>query len=180
MDGVKVVISDGETILESREYPAEEVPQAVIWDGRMPNGRQAAPGEYAVMVFAWDLIGNRGSDAGRIVVPEAEQAPAPALPAQIDPADPLTPAVVELETEAEMEAAAIEAPPWIWPAIAWIGLLAAVGFAKVALALAGGSLLAVIAIGIPLRLSFIAAILLALLAIAGIAGLAGRARSASN
>ncbi len=132
LDGVKVVISDGETILESREYPALEVPQAVIWDGRMPNGKPAAPGEYAVMVFAWDLIGNRGSDTGRIVVPEAEQAPAPALPAQIDPADPLTPAVVELETEAEMEAAAIEGPPWIWPAIAWIGLLAAVGFAKVA------------------------------------------------
>ncbi|MEE9216025.1 MAG: hypothetical protein V3U32_01190 [Anaerolineales bacterium] len=53
-------------------------------------------------------------------------------------------------------------------------------YRSLALALAGGSLLAVIAIGIPLRLSFIAAILLALLAIAGIAGLAGRARSASN
>jgi hypothetical protein len=43
--------------------------------------------------------------------------------------------------------------------------------------LVGGSLLGVIAIGIPLQLSFIAAILLASLAIAGIAGLAGRARS---
>ena len=53
-------------------------------------------------------------------------------------------------------------------------------YRSVALALASGSLLAVIAIGIPLRLSFIAAVLLTLLAVAGIAGLAGRARSASS
>jgi len=53
-------------------------------------------------------------------------------------------------------------------------------YRSLALALASGSLLAVIAIGIPLQLSFVAAVLLTLLAIAGIAGLAGRARSASS
>jgi hypothetical protein len=53
-------------------------------------------------------------------------------------------------------------------------------YRSLALALASGSLLAVIAIGIPLRLSFVAAVLLSLLAVAGIAGLAGRARSASS
>jgi hypothetical protein len=51
---------------------------------------------------------------------------------------------------------------------------------SLALALTFGGVLGVIAIGIPLRLSFIAAILLALLAIAGIAGLAGSARSVSS
>ena len=53
-------------------------------------------------------------------------------------------------------------------------------YRSVALALASGGLLAVIAIGIPLRLSFVAAVLLTLLAVAGIAGLAGKARSASS
>ena len=53
-------------------------------------------------------------------------------------------------------------------------------YRSVALALVSGSLLAAIAIGIPLRLSFVAAVLLTLLAVAGIAGLAGRARSASS
>jgi hypothetical protein len=50
-------------------------------------------------------------------------------------------------------------------------------YRSLTVALVGGSLLGAIAIGIPLQLSFIAAILLASLAIAGIAGLAGRARS---
>jgi hypothetical protein len=53
-------------------------------------------------------------------------------------------------------------------------------YRSLALGLIFGSLLGVMAIGIPLRLSFIAAILLALLAIAGIAGLAGKARSVSS
>ncbi len=53
-------------------------------------------------------------------------------------------------------------------------------YRSLGLALASGSLLAGFAIGIPLRLSFVAAVLLSLLAIAGIAGLAGRARSASS
>ena len=53
-------------------------------------------------------------------------------------------------------------------------------YRSLALALASGSLLAGFAIGIPLRLSFVAAVLLTLLAVAGIAGLAGRARSASS
>ena len=47
-------------------------------------------------------------------------------------------------------------------------------------ALAGGSLLGVIALGGPMRLSFVAAVLLALLAVAGIGGLADKARSASS
>lgn len=53
-------------------------------------------------------------------------------------------------------------------------------YRSLAMGLAFGSLLAAIAIGIPLRLSFLAAVLLALLAMAGIAGIAGRARSVSS
>ncbi|GMR10757.1 MAG: hypothetical protein BMS9Abin28_1580 [Anaerolineae bacterium] len=53
-------------------------------------------------------------------------------------------------------------------------------YRSLALALAGGSLFGVIALGVPLRLNFVAAVLLALLAVAGIAGLADTARSASS
>lgn len=61
-----------------------------------------------------------------------------------------------------------------------LGALKSSHYRSLALALVSGSLLAVIAIGIPLRLSFVAAVVLTLLAVAGIAGLAGRARSASS
>jgi uncharacterized membrane protein YphA (DoxX/SURF4 family) len=61
-----------------------------------------------------------------------------------------------------------------------LGRLMGSHYRSLALALILGSLLGLIAIVIPLRLSFIAAVLLALLAIAGIAGLAGKARSVSS
>jgi hypothetical protein len=131
--GVEVVISDGESILESHQYSADEVPDAVTWDGRLPDGRIALPGEYDVMVIAWDLVGNRGNDAGRIVVPEVESVVAPVVPAVIDPAQPAKPnSTVPTAIEREAEAAVIQAQPWIWPAVAWIGLLSAVGYAKMA------------------------------------------------
>ncbi|MFV2042582.1 MAG: hypothetical protein ACC700_05030 [Anaerolineales bacterium] len=84
-----------------------------------------------MMVVAWDRVGNRASDAGRIMVHEVERNPAAAPPAQVDPVQPsdLNPAPVAVSAEAEAEQ--IRAQPWIWPAIAWIGLMSAVGFAKV-------------------------------------------------
>jgi hypothetical protein len=136
LDGVEVIISDGDIVLKNQKYAASEAPQAVTWDGRLPDGTLAAPGEYGVKVFAWDLVGNQGSDTGRIIVPEAEPV---AAPVQADPAKPAS--SISVATEAELEAPAVEpeavpieirAQPWIWPAIAWIGLLSAVGFAKIA------------------------------------------------
>ena len=133
LDGVEVIISDGENVLENQKYSAREAPQAVTWNGRLTDGSLAAPGEYRVKVFAWDLVGNQGSDTGWIIVPEAEPV---AAPVQADPESSIS-----ASTEAELEAAAVEpeaaqieirAQPWIWPAIAWIGLLSAVGFAKIA------------------------------------------------
>jgi hypothetical protein len=137
LDGVEVVISNEEDVLLSREYADGEVPAAVIWDGRKSDGTLAAPGEYPVEVFAWDLLGNRGSDAGRIVVSEVEQESVPAAPIQAAPAqpgssNPLPAAQTSITTAAEVESVAIQVQPWIWPAIAWIGLLSAVGFAKIA------------------------------------------------
>ncbi len=136
LDGVEIIISDGEVVLENQKYPASEVPQAVTWDGRLLDGTLAAPGEYGVKVFAWDLVGNKGSDTGRIIVPEAEPVAAPAQAEPAKPASSLSASTgVDLEVMgAEPEAVALEiqAQPWIWPAIAWIGLLSAVGFAKIA------------------------------------------------
>jgi len=131
LDGIEIVISSGESILFSRRYDAANVPQAVSWDGFLPDGTLAAPGDYPVMVVAWDRVGNRASDAGRIMVHEVERNPAAAPPAQVDPVQPsdLNPAPVAVSAEAEAEQ--IRAQPWIWPAIAWIGLMSAVGFAKV-------------------------------------------------
>jgi len=49
-------------------------------------------------------------------------------------------ASISVSTDVELEAATVEpeavpieirAQPWIWPAIAWLGLLSAVGFAKI-------------------------------------------------
>ena len=58
LDGVEVIISDGEIVLENQKYAASEAPQSITWDGRLPDGTIAAPGEYVVKVFAWDLVGN--------------------------------------------------------------------------------------------------------------------------
>lgn len=130
LDGVEVVIRSGETILVIREYGEETVPEVVSWDGLLEDGTQAAPGKYPVIVVAWDLVGNIGSDSGHIVVPEAEReaasAAAPAEPAQANSGNSSS---AGSETEAEDET--IRPLPWIWPAIAWIGLLSAVGLAKI-------------------------------------------------
>jgi hypothetical protein len=138
LDGVEVVISNGEDVLLSREYAAGEVPVDVKWDGQKLDGSMAAPGEYPVEVFAWDLLGNRGSDAGRIVVSDTEQESVPLVPIQVAPVQPSdssplqaeqTPSTAVSDAESDL---VIQAHPWIWPAIAWIGLLSAVGFAKIA------------------------------------------------
>ena len=136
LDGVEVIISDGEIVLENQKYPASEAPQSVTWNGLLPDGTLAAPGEYGVKVFAWDLVGNKGSDTGWIIVPEAEPVAAPVRAEPAKPASSLSASMeVELEVvaaEPETVALEIQAQPWIWPAIAWIGLLSAVGFAKIA------------------------------------------------
>ena len=137
LDGVEVLISSGDTLLLSRTYAEDEVPPVVKWDGRKSDGTLAAPGEYAAVVYAWDKVGNRGSDSGMIVVSEAELESAPAVPVQAAPAQPSNsnpqPAVfTPAARESEAETAPIQAQPWIWPAIAWIGLLSAVGFTKIA------------------------------------------------
>lgn len=131
LGGVEVVISSGENILLTTEYDGSSVPRAVNWNGRMPDGKLAGPGEYRVVATAWDRVGNRASDVGRIIVPEVELE---LVPAPLAPADTIQPRNLNSEPEIAISEAGIEqirAQPWIWPAVAWIGLLSAVGVAKV-------------------------------------------------
>ncbi len=131
LGGVEVVISSGDNILLATQYDGASVPRSVNWNGLMPDGTMAGPGEYGVVATAWDRVGNRASDVGRIVVPEVELEPVPAPPAQ---ADIIQPRNVNSELEIATSGAGkeqIRAQPWIWPAIAWIGLLSAVGIATV-------------------------------------------------
>lgn len=68
LERVELIISHGENSIASMRYPADEVPATVEWDGRLINGQWAAPGEYQVVAAAWDLLGNQGSDNGRVVI----------------------------------------------------------------------------------------------------------------
>ena len=134
LGGVEVVISDEEKVLQKRQYDAMSVPGSVSWDGSLPDGSAAAPGEYAVVAVAWDKIGNRASDEGRIIVPEPE--PPEVLANVIEPREsspveePSAPNRAVEDVEPDVEPVQIRVSPWIWPAIAWIGLLTGLGIAK--------------------------------------------------
>lgn len=125
----------GEGIVET-EYQPSQIPERIEWSGMMSDGTPAAPGRYLVQVTAWDLAGNQGSDTGYVIVPEADQPP-----------DEPPQTVVEVGTNPQPtggEAAAnqpssdqvvLVAPltfrVWLWPALAWLGLVGTIGFAKV-------------------------------------------------
>ena len=178
LEAVEISISKDGMVLSTRTYDAASVPTSISWDGNMPDGTVAEPGEYTVQAAAWDLLGNRASDDGRIIVPEPELEPAPETEPEPEPVPEVEPEVeiepapeiepepelepdIEIESELdpaaapepelelasdssgvpaaatlenveeETEARQIQAQPWLWPAIAWIGFLSAVGIAKV-------------------------------------------------
>jgi hypothetical protein len=75
---LEVTIQGGGLGVRQYTYAAETVPGSWTWDGTF--GDLLAPaGEYAVMLAAWDLVGNRGEDTGVLVVPPPA-APAPVTP----------------------------------------------------------------------------------------------------
>lgn len=59
------------------EYGVGELPAAITWDGRFPDGRYAAPGSYPVILEAWDRFGSTGQAQAEILVPDP---PTPTLP----------------------------------------------------------------------------------------------------
>jgi hypothetical protein len=135
--GVSIEILDDQSPISERDYAPDEVPDSIVWDGVMPDGTHAVPGSYAVVVTAWDLAGNTGSDRGFVIVPlsdtddqeaserSSEQQAAPI----VELANPS--AGVESQSISVSEPGAYSPGIWLWPALGWIGLVGAVAFAKI-------------------------------------------------
>ena len=129
--GVQILIQDGEQALFTWPYDPELIPSTISWDGVMPDGSVAAPGDYGVYATAWDLAGNRGQDVGVIRVPGAD-APAPV---EESPISTLFGGAGRLDRAPQTGLASGESPPiarslWLWPAVAWFGLLGGVAISK--------------------------------------------------
>ena len=129
--GVQILIQDGEQTLFTWPYEPNFIPSTISWDGVMPDGRVAAPGEYGVHASAWDLAGNRGQDVGVIRVPGAD---APAV-AEESPIGTLFGVAGRPDRDpqtgpASAEARSIDRSLWLWPAVAWFGLLVGVAVSK--------------------------------------------------
>jgi len=145
LDKVEVQISGSGASMGSWRYDPAAVPAAVDWDGQMSEGEAAPAGEYTVTAIAWDLAGNRGSDTGTLTIPAAALIELPEILEILNP-QPQPAAAVAVPRAAGpagAEPASITTAPvasqaqtiefrriWIWPAFAWAGLLAAVGYAK--------------------------------------------------
>jgi len=154
LDRVEIVITGGGATMGEWEYGPGAVPSTVDWDGEGPGGHSAPAGEYTVTATAWDLAGNWGSDMGTVIIPapaliELPELPElPTLPELPDVLDIFNPRPLPASApvpEAAAPAAGEPAPVvpvgagaraldfrriWLWPAFAWAGLLAALGYAK--------------------------------------------------
>lgn len=136
--GAALEIGDG---IEINDFDVAEIPDTIVWDGVMPDGSQAIPGRYLAVVTAWDLAGNQGSDSGFVVVPAADEAPETVIEIGKDggPAGPGTLASIPDDEaasgQAGLQPSSLVAPLtfrlWLWPALAWFGLVGMIGFAKV-------------------------------------------------
>ena len=140
-----LVIDGG--IYGERQYrwSSGNIPNRFTWDRRFGEVL-APPGEYHVVLTAWDRLGNRGSDAGTILIPEPptvtptlaptctptptrlpsrrEQKPTP-MRVAIVPAEPdvTAPQKVELPQRA--------APTIWWPLLLIVGLAGVLGVAGI-------------------------------------------------
>jgi hypothetical protein len=135
--GAQVLIADGERTLLTLQYAPDLIPSTISWDGVMPDGSGAAPGEYGVYATAWDLAGNQGQDAGVIRVPgPAVLAPVEEVPSGEEPGGtPLT-AAGQVD-RGPQPGPLLNAPPttifrslWLWPTIGWIGLMGGLTISK--------------------------------------------------
>lgn len=127
-----MVVGDG--LLEV-ELDVEHIPETIAWDGVLPDGQSAEPGEYAVRVTAWDMVGNTGQDIGMVIVPEPaerpETPPQSSNEGDIEPASSgSTTARAEPESIQPLPVAPLTFDVWLWPALAWLGLVGTIGFAK--------------------------------------------------
>jgi hypothetical protein len=143
--GAQLTISDGQGHTRTYRFDASDLPHALQWDGGWDDGRFAPPGDYSVVVSAWDIFGNTGQDSGTVQVPlppatptgEPPAVPAAATelpsPAVVAPAPTIVPRVLPPTPPPAIRPVTLPrspAPPTLdplhlWPVIGLVGLLAA-------------------------------------------------------
>jgi hypothetical protein len=156
LDRVEITISGSGASFILGNYGASQIPATIQWDGKLGDGSIAGPDKYVVAVVAWDKLGNEGSAQGTVVVGST----ADDEPVVTDPSDDSEPSIrstpiVELglldlfnrnrEIPSEPagvpvtergpnreEMGSLPAPKhlWIWPALAWLGLLGGVAYSR--------------------------------------------------
>lgn len=162
LGGARLTVSDprGHWPAFVEEYTAGNLPAEIRWNGLFSDGTVAPPGEYAVTLEAWDIFGNTGSDAGKVVIP-APPTPTPtyvptALPfrtarpsftltvtASSTPTATPTQTTTALPTQTAVttpslppavpktpEAVPAPKPALLWPVIGLVALLAALASAS--------------------------------------------------
>jgi hypothetical protein len=156
LDWVELAITGNGTSFILGEYEASQIPATIQWNGKLGDGSIAGAGKYVVAVVAWDKLGNEGSAQGTVVVGST----ADDEPVVTDPSDDSEPSIrstpiVELglrdlfDRSSEIpsepagvlaierglsreETGSLPAPKhlWIWPALAWLGLLGGVAYSR--------------------------------------------------
>jgi len=68
--GARLTISDPQNRWPAyvQEFPTGALPQTFRWDRRFGDGSIAPPGDYPVILDAWDIYGNMGQDQGWVSV----------------------------------------------------------------------------------------------------------------
>lgn len=71
VSGARLTLSDplGRWPARIYEFGAGDLPLEFTWDGRFGDGTVAPPGEYPVLLEAWDTFGNTGRDQGKVFIP---------------------------------------------------------------------------------------------------------------
>lgn len=141
--GARIEISDGQGHTRTYTFNAAGLPRSLQWDGVWSDGLPAPPGDFAVVITAWDAFGNTGQDTGTVRVPgplasptrEPPAVPAAASelspPAEVASAPTIVPQVVPpapasgpSKIERLLMAPVID-PVYLWPVLSLVGLLAA-------------------------------------------------------
>ena len=98
-----------------RHYPSGSYPHVITWNRRFADGTLAPVGEYRVLVEAQDVLGNKGVDEGRLLIPLP-----PLLP---QPSPTPLPVLEEPEEQSMPEPSPI--PPQVMATIAPTAVIAA-------------------------------------------------------
>jgi hypothetical protein len=149
--GARITISDSQGHSRTYIFNASNFPSNLKWDGKWDDGLFAPPGDFAVLVTAWDAFGNTGQDIGTVRIPQPLPTPTrfqPNVPTQTSQVIPTSSATANPTLVPQKTATAQATAPgpvlalgpaqpqslpnpsafdpvYIWPFIGLVGLLAA-------------------------------------------------------